>query len=163
LSSPGRCGSPIPGSTPLRTWRRRRCSSGLNPVTSHSCGSLAARSYGGRAMGSCRGHSGSGWSWRPARRSISLSSAVAGGSRRGCLRRLGGPRHTGDGEHRPRWPGGNLTADRELPRLSGGHQRHRTDQPRGHPGAEVRCPRGDALPYLSPTAASSRQASGAGT
>ena len=35
---------------------------------------------------------------------------------------------------------GHLAADRELPRLPGRDQRHRTDQPRGHPGAQVRRP-----------------------
>ena len=39
---------------------------------------------------------------------------------------------------------GHLAPDRELPRLPGRDQRHRADQPRGHPGAQVRRPHGDA-------------------
>ena len=41
---------------------------------------------------------------------------------------------------------GLLAADRELPRLPGRNQRHRADQPRRHPGAQVRRPHGDAVP-----------------
>ena len=78
---------------------------------------------------------------RPARR-----RRRAGRPRRGGLRRLGGPRHAGDREHRARRPGGHLAQDRELPRLPGRHQRHRADQPRGRPGAQVRRPHRDALP-----------------
>ena len=70
----------------------------------------------------------------------------AGRPRRRGLRGLGGPRHAGDREHRARRPGRHLAPDRELPRLPGRDQRHRADQPRGHPGAQVRRPHGDALP-----------------
>ena len=70
----------------------------------------------------------------------------AGRPRRRGLRRLGGPRHAGDREHGARRPGRDLAADRELPRLPGRDQRHRADQPRDHPGAQVRRPDGDAVP-----------------
>ena len=70
----------------------------------------------------------------------------AGRARRRGLRRLGGPRHAGDREHRARRPGRDLAADRELPRVPGRDQRQRADQPRGHPGAQVRRADGDALP-----------------
>ena len=69
-----------------------------------------------------------------------------GRPRRRRLRRLGGPRHAGRREHRARRPGGDLAADRELPRLPGRDQRHRADQPRDHPGAQVQRAHGDALP-----------------
>ncbi len=41
---------------------------------------------------------------------------------------------------------GDLAADRELPRLPGRDQRHRTDQPRDRPGAQVHRPHRDPLP-----------------
>ena len=69
-----------------------------------------------------------------------------GRARRGGLRRLGGPRHAGGREQRARRPGGDLAADRELPRLPGRDQRHRTDQPRDRPGAQVHRPHRDPLP-----------------
>ena len=69
-----------------------------------------------------------------------------GRPRRRRLRRLGGPRHAGRREHRARRPGGDLAADRELPRLPGRDQRHRTDQPRDRPGAQVPRPHRDPLP-----------------
>ena len=70
-------------------------------------------------------------------------------ARRGRLRRLRGTRHAGDREHRPRRAGRNLATDRELPRLPGGHQRHRAHQPRRHAGAQVRCPHRHPLPRRS--------------
>ena len=63
-----------------------------------------------------------------------------GRARRGGLRRLGGAGHAGGREQRARRPGRDLAADRELPRLPGRDQRHRTDQPRDHPGAQVHRP-----------------------
>ena len=78
---------------------------------------------------------------RPARR-----RRRPGRPRRRRLRRLGGPRHAGGREHRARRPGRHVAADRELPRLPGRDQRHRADQPRDHPGAQVRRPHRDALP-----------------
>ena len=63
-----------------------------------------------------------------------------GRARRRRLRRLRGPRHAADREHGARRPGRHLAADRELPRLPRRDQRHRTDQPRDHPGAQVRRP-----------------------
>ena len=72
-----------------------------------------------------------------------------GRTRRRGLRRLGGPRHPGPRVHRARRPGRHLAADRELPRLPGRDQRHRADQPRDHPGAQVRRPHRDALPGRS--------------
>ena len=41
---------------------------------------------------------------------------------------------------------GSSRQNRELPRFPGGHQRNRADQPRRHPGAEVRRAHGDAIP-----------------
>ena len=69
-----------------------------------------------------------------------------GRPRRRRLRRLRGARHARHREHRARRTGGLVATDRELPRLPRGHQRHRADQPRGHPGAQVRRPHGDAIP-----------------
>ena len=43
-------------------------------------------------------------------------------------------------EHRARRPGRHLAPDRELPRLPGRDQRHRADEPGGHPGAQVQAP-----------------------
>ena len=69
-----------------------------------------------------------------------------GGPRCRGLRSLRGPRHPGDREHGARRPGGHLAADRELPRLPRGDQRHRADQPRRDAGAEVPAP-WTATPY----------------
>ena len=69
-----------------------------------------------------------------------------GRPRRRGLRRLRGPRHAGDREHRARRPGRHLAPDRELPRLSGRHQRLRADQPRRLAGAQVPRPDRDPLP-----------------
>ncbi len=60
-----------------------------------------------------------------------------GRARRRRLRRLRGSRHAGRRGHGARRPGRQLAPDRELPRLPGRRQRHRTDQPRGDPGAQV--------------------------
>ncbi len=51
-----------------------------------------------------------------------------------------------DRRHGPRRTGGFVTPDRELPRVPRGNQRDRADQPRRHPGAEVRRAAGDAVP-----------------
>ena len=69
-----------------------------------------------------------------------------GGPRRRRLRRLGGARHAGRREHRAGRAGRDLAADRELPRLPGRDHRHRADQPRRHPGAQVQRPHRDAIP-----------------
>ncbi len=69
-----------------------------------------------------------------------------GGTRRSRVRRLGGARHARRREHRARRTGGLVAQDRELPRLPRRHHRHRAHQPRRHPGAQVRCAAGDALP-----------------
>ncbi len=68
-----------------------------------------------------------------------------GRARRRGLRRLRGPQHAGGRAQRARRPGGDLAADRELPRLPLRDQRHRADQPRDRPGAQVQRPHGDAL------------------
>ena len=65
--------------------------------------------------------------------------------RRG-LRRLGGSGHPGRREHRSRRPGGHVPPDRELPRLPRRDHRHGADEPRGHAGAQVQRPDGDAVP-----------------
>ncbi len=105
-----------------------------------SCGCPAAPSCAAQQPASSRGRSASGSSSRRARRSTCSSSAAARpasappstaprrGSTRWCR------------EHRARRPGRHLAADRELPRLPGRDQRHGADQPRGHPGAQVRRP-----------------------
>ena len=109
----------LPGGAELRRAEQRRALAGARDRA------RAGAARGGRPAGHRR---------RPGR------------ARRRRLRRLGGPRHAGDREHRARRPGRDLAADRELPRLPGRDQRHRADQPRGHPGAQVRRPHRDALP-----------------
>ena len=68
------------------------------------------------------------------------------GPRRRRLRRLRGPGHAGRREHGTRRAGRVVAEDRELSRLPGGDHRQRADQPRRHPGAEVRRAAGHALP-----------------
>ena len=69
----------------------------------------------------------------------------AGRPRRRGLRRLGGARDAGPREHGARRPGRHLAADRELPRLPGRDQRLGADQPRRHPGPQVRQPDRDPV------------------
>ena len=124
-----------------------RCSRGSTPPRSRWCGCRAAPSCGRRATASSRGRSGSGSSWSRARRSTcwsigggpaGLGAAVYGASE--GLDTLVVESTVLGGQ------AGHLAADRELPRLPGRDQRHRADQPRRHPGAQVRRPHGDALP-----------------
>ena len=119
-NSPGACAFPTPGSIPRRARRRRPWSRGSSPseiplVRLPGGGELRAPSNGelSRALGI-------GLELEP-REEVDLLVLGGGpaGPRRGGLRRLGGPRHAGDREHRARRPGGHLAPDRELPRLPG--------------------------------------------
>ena len=56
------------------------------------------------------------------------------------VRGLGGDAGHRPGRHGRRRPGGNLVADRELPRLPVRYLRRRVGRTGGAPGAEVRCP-----------------------
>ena len=82
----------------------------------------------------------------PARRSTCWSSVRGPPASAPRSTTLGGPQHARDRQHRARRAGRLVPANRELPRISGRHQRNRAHQPRGHPGAEVRRPHGDAIP-----------------
>ena len=127
--------------------RRPPWSSGPSPASSRSSASRAAASCDGRATASSRGRSGSASS-SSQREEVDL--LVLGGGPAGLGAAVYGASEGLDtlviestvlgGQ------AGTLAQDRELPRLPGGHQRHRTDQPRGHPGAQVRRPHRDPLP-----------------
>ena len=73
-----------------------------------------------------------------------------GGPRGRGLRRLRRARHARRREHRARRPGRVVPPDRELPRLPRRDQRHRADQPRSHPGAQVQRAHRDPVPRPLP-------------
>ena len=151
-----RCGcstSPAANRLPF-TWHDPSGRRGRGALVASSTPGAAAGAAAGRrraaradATASSRARSGSAASWRRARRSTCSSSAAArpglGAAVYGASEGLDTLRRR---EHRARRPGRDLAADRELPRLPGRDQRHRADQPRGHPGAQVRRPHRHALP-----------------
>ena len=67
-------------------------------------------------------------------------------ARRGCLWRFGGARHPRHRQHIAWWAGRGPLAGSRLSRLSGRNHRQRTDQPRGHPGAQVQRTAGHPVP-----------------
>ena len=147
-TSPAASASPTPGPTRRRATEAAALVGGARPGRScRWCACPAAPSCAGPSNGELSralgiglelGAARGGRPARPRRR--------PGRPRRRRLRRLRGPRHAAGREHRARRPGRHLAPDRELPRLPGRDQRHRADQPRGHPGAQVRRPHGDPLP-----------------
>ena len=115
----------------------------------------ACRSFGCRAGSSCAAPTtgevsralGIGLELAP-REEVDL--VVVGGrpsrARRRRLRGIRGPRDARRRGHRARRAGGHVPADRELPRLPRGDQRHGADQPGSRAGAQVPRAHRDALP-----------------
>ena len=136
-----------------RRRRRRTRGAGRRARRRRAPARAAAGRHGAarrRAAARCRARSASGSSSTP-REEVDL--LVVGGGPAGLGAAVYGASEgldtLVDREHRARRPGRHLAADRELPRLPGRHQRLGADQPRRHPGAQVRRADGDAVPRAS--------------